>query len=424
MLEKDTLLVAESGQEYRVLSLISSGTGQGDIYKVSRDDGEYALKLFYAGEEDRMRRQILTLMKRGKACPAYVHPLDILSAEGRLGYVMELIPDDYLPGSVLYNGVENEGRFEELPFHVKLTVLHGLAEALSILYNADLALLDLKFDNLKIHPEDQSVKILDTDTVICSNDDGAMIEGTVGFMPPLTMKGQETPTRYNDSFALAVIIFMTLMGSHPLIGQLGDQPHDGDLETYLFAEDPVYIWHPTDTRNRPTPECYRTECKLMKYPKVFLDAMEDTFVAGLYDRENRTPPDRWCEILEQVYDRSYCCMECGEEQFFDSPACVCDACGLELIKPLLAVGDRSLPLFLETEISSAELWDQATVSEPFATVATTRYKGKLGLKVRKDPIKVIFPDGLTVEFPEGKVAPLFMNATYEYHNKKFTLQEG
>jgi hypothetical protein len=33
-------------------------------------------------------------------------------------------------------------------------------------------------------------------------------------------------------------------------------------------------------------------------------------------------------------------------------------------------------------------------------------------------------DNQVVEFSKGKVVPLFINATYEYHNKKFIIQEG
>ena len=54
MLLKDTALLSEMNQEYRIVSLISSGTGQGDIYKVACDGREYALKLFYDGESDLM----------------------------------------------------------------------------------------------------------------------------------------------------------------------------------------------------------------------------------------------------------------------------------------------------------------------------------------------------------------------------------
>lgn len=425
MLLKDTVLVSETNQEYRISSLISSDTGQGDIYKVLGDDREYALKLFYAGESEWMRQQIRVLMKRGKACPAYVHPLDILSVDGRLGYIMEYIPDTYLSGSVLYNGVDRDGYREELPFHIKLSVLHSLSEALSILYHANLAMMDLKFDNLKIDPTDWTIKILDTDTIVSSDDDRSLIEGTVGFMPPLTMRREETPTKYNDSYALAVIIFMTLLGSHPLMGQMGEMPQNCDIETYLFAENPIYIWHPTDERNRPAADGFMTESKLRKYPKAFLNAMEKTFVDGLYQKEKRTTPNEWCDILEKVYESSYCCLACGEEQFL---ACgdtrICDSCGSELVRPLLIVGEKSLPLFFGSVISSRDLWNSSASGEPFVTVSAAGYKGKAGLLAQADPIKLMLSDDQVITFSKGKVVPLFMNATYEYHNKKFIIQEG
>ena len=423
MLPQDTVLLSEMNQEYRIVSLISSGTGQGDIYKVACDGGEYALKLFYDGESDLMRQQIQVLMKRGKACPEYVHPLDIVSVEGRLGYIMEYIPDTYLSGSVLYNGVEHNGYREELPFHIKLSVLHSLSEALSILYNANLAMMDLKFDNLKINPDNWSIKILDTDTVVSSKDGKSLIEGTVGFMPPLTMKREEVPTKYNDSYALAVMIFMSLLDSHPLMGQMGEIPQTCDMETYLFAENPVYVWHPTDKSNRPTLDTKVTENKLLKYPKVFLDAMEKTFVDGLYQKEKRTSPTEWCEILQIVYDSSYCCLECGEEQFFENSIHYCDSCDAKLVKPLRIVGDHSVPIFMESVISSCDLWETSTAQDSFVTITATRYKGKAGLLVKADAVRLMLPNDQTIEFSKGKVVPLFTNATYEYHNKKFIIQE-
>ncbi len=426
MLEKDQVLESDSRTLYRVDALISSGTAQGDVYRVLNEDGtEYALKLFHAGEEERMLKQIRILIKRGNACPAYVHPLDIIRMDGGIGYVMEYIPDTYLPGSVLVNGVERDGIREELPFHMKMSILHSLSEALAILYNANLAMMDLKFDNLMINPDDGSVKILDTDTVVDSDDGQNLIDGTVGFMPPLTMRHEETPGKYNDSFALAVIIFMTLMGSHPLMGELGEVPHDCDTETYLFSENPVFVMHPADPCNRPTVENFRTEEKYMKYPAVFRAAMERTFVAGLFAREERTTPTEWCEVLRHTYEESYCCAECGEEQFFlHENTALCDCCGCELLKPLLLSADYHVPLYFGRRILNKELWDTTTDAMPAFRVVATRYGGKWGLLSETGEITLRFPNGESVEFPRGKAVPLFMNGTYEYKNKAFTIKEA
>ena len=278
---------------------------------------------------------------------------------------------------------------------------------------------------MKINPEDWSIRILDTDTVVGSDDGSSVIEGTVGFMPPLTMRREESPNKHNDSYALAIMIFMSLLGCHPLMGAMWDQPQHCDIETYCFAENPIYIHHPTDRRNRPTEENERTVSKLEKYPERFLRAMERAFVDGLYDREKRPSPSEWSEILQELYDGSFCCMECGEEHFLvNREMTVCDACFSPLVKPLFIKGSRAIPLFLGTEISAAELWEDSTETKPFVKVAVTRYRGKYGLSAEADPVKLTFPNGDAVTFSKGKTVPLFTNAVYEYQNRDFTIQEG
>jgi hypothetical protein len=152
--------------------------------------------------------------------------------------------------------------------------------------------------------------------------------------------------------------------------------------------------------------------------------MEKTFVDGLYQKEKRTSPTEWCEILQIVYDSSYCCLECGEEQFFDNSIHYCDSCDAKLVKPLLIVGDRSVPIFMGSAVSSSELWETSTAQDSFVAITSTRYKGKAGLLVKTDVVKLMLPNDQTIEFSKGKVVPLFTNATYEYHNKKFIIQEG
>ncbi len=424
MLQKDRILISESGKPYTVCEVISSGTGQADVYRVSSEGASYALKLFYEGDKEEMKRQIQILFKRGKACSSYVHPLDMLFVDGRVGYLMEYIPDSYLSGSALCNGVLRDGHREELPFHMKIAVLYSLATAISVLYQANLALMDLKFDNFKINPTDGSVKILDTDTVISSGNGTPIIEGTIGFMPPLTMARKERPSKYNDSYALAVMIFMALIGSHPLMGKMSEKPHDIDMETYLFAKNPTYVWHPTDTSNRPIRAHRMTAKRLAKYPKCFLDAMKRTFVDGLYDKEKRPTPQEWCEILLAVYEDYFCCSVCGEEQFFSNRGRdLCDACGEKLLIPLMLKGETQIPMYFGSIVQASDLWPDMPCL-PFAKIVSTAYSGKHGLLVQEKPIKVAFPSGETVEFSKGKVAPLFLYATYEYQNKYFIIKEN
>lgn len=415
-------ITAESGRSYRILELISDNTGQGDVYLVQREGVFYAFKLFHTGDRERLSRQMEALLRRGQACAAYVHPTDVVRTEERLGYIMEYIPPSFLPGSVLYNGIDNNGVREKLPFHTRLAALYALSRAVAVLYNADLAMTDLKFDNLKVCPENGEIRIIDTDTVVSSSDDG-LIEGTVGFMPPLTMAKKEHPTRANDAYALGVILFMTLFGSHPLMGRAGETDHGSDGENYLLAEHPVYVFHPTDDSNRPISA--ETEAKGAKYPKEFMAAMENTFVKGLYHGRFRTDPGEWCKLLLSLYQNSFCCRECGEEYFFGGllPD-TCGVCGAPLQVPCLLVGEKAVPMFYGETISQRDLWPNGGTENDRLKVTSTRYHGKYGILSESAPLRLCLSDGTRADYPKGKVAPLFMGGCYEWKERTFTVMSG
>lgn len=422
MLEKDYIITSESGKQYRVIERISSGTGQGDVYRVCLGDDVFAMKIFHDADSD-YPEQIHRQMLRGKVCDALVTPIDVINDGKYVGYIMEYITDNYLPGSILYNGMQKDNGKEELPFSIKIAALYNISEILSYLFRADLAIIDVKFDNCKVDPENGNVKIFDTDTLIRSENGKSFVEGTLGFMPPLTMLGREKPDKYNDCFALAVMIFMTLMGSHPLMGKMAENSDEEDIEEYLFAKRPVYVWHPTNDSNRPCEENIATAEKLMKYPEAFINAMENTFVDGLYRKQKRTTPSQWCEILENVYSSSYCCKECGEEQFFTDDSEECSYCGSKLKKPLMIKGDRAVPMFLGNVLREGDLWEGADKRKAFLKIVPTSYGGKYGFICQNDEVELEFEDKEVVKFPKGRIIPMFTNGVYKIKNKNFIITE-
>lgn len=422
MLKSDYVITSESGIGYAVIDMISTGTGQGDVYRVSHDGKVYAMKILHEADSNNVE-QIRRQMQRGKVCDELVTPIDIIDDGKNVGYIMEYITENYLPGSILFNGVQDKDGKTELPFSIKIAALYNISKILSYLFGADLAVTDVKFDNCKVDPTNGDVKIFDTDTVIRSENGESVVEGTLGFMPPLTMLGKEKPDKYNDCFALGVMIFMTLLGSHPLMGRLADKIDDMDIETYLFAKRPVYVWHPTNDSNRPDEDNILTAQKLMKYPGAFIKAMESTFVDGLYRKEKRTTPAKWCEVLTEIYAESYCCEECGEEQFFSDDSTECCYCGSKLKKPLCIKGDRGVPMFLGNTVSEQDLWGGGGSKKPLLKIVATPYSGKYGLLCQNETVWLEFDDNQVVEFQKGKVFPIFLNGTYKIGTKKFTVTE-
>lgn len=417
--ENDRVKSVNGDKEFVIDSVLHTGSGQGDIYKVHSGKDVYAMKIFHAGKNKVIRKQIEILQRRGKASSAFVHPLYLIDLGDTIGYVMEYVGEQYVDGYVLFNGTEcktKDGVVRmELPFNQKIAILYNIVDAVKILYDADIALMDLKFDNIKINKNDLSVKILDTDTAV-SKSTKAIVYGTLGFMPPLTMRKEEKPSKYNDSYALAVMIYMTLIGGHPLIGRKYDeQPCNTSITTYTFATNPVYTFNNIDKSNRPWDSSKRIIERMKKYPQYFLNAMHKTFVDGLFDGKKRVTPGEWLEILVRLYDDHYLCKHCGEEHFYDGKLTKCNVCGYELEPPIKIVCEESdkkgIYLFNGMDIWAEDLWGDNNNNYKVFKVVVSNCDKRYGLLVNaSNPVLLRLKNGCEREYNHGETIPIFMDA--------------
>lgn len=425
ILYKGTRIKGKNGGLYVVESLINHSTGQGDVYKIKNDRKEvFALKLFHSGDRKKNLLQIERLIRRGQACEAFVTPIEIVECEGRVGYVMEYVGKEYDSAAVLFNGVEENGRIVELGWTEKLAFLGQIAESFLVLNRAGLGVMDIKFDNILVNLADRSIKILDTDTIVYKGDE-PMVLGTVGFMPPDTQTRREEPNEYNDAYAIAVLIFMALLGAHPLDGKRRNQPCNENIDAYLFGTHPVYLFHPSDTSNRPIPRDgygmnqQRTIDKFKRYPKYFKDAMQKTFVAGLHDGKKRTTIEEWCEILERLYGDSFICETCGEEFFFHNADKVCPVCKQPVVKPVFLQSEdgKSVALFNGLTIFSTDLFFTTGQYDLFR-VAETVYDGRFGLEnLQSEPVLLKLPNGTVRQYRQGEAIPIFLDSEIVAENK-------
>lgn len=424
-LYKGSTIVGSNGNKYKIDKLISQGTGQGDVYKVLNERMEvFALKLFHPGKRKRKLEQIQRLIKRGQASAAFVTPLEMVDVEGRVGYIMEFIGQGYENAAILVNGIMENGRVVNLPWHEKIALIYQIVDAFAILTNAKLGVMDIKFDNILVSRENLAVKILDTDTIVSKNDKSFVL-GTVGFMPPNTHTHKESPNEYNDAYAIAVLIFMSLMGVHPLDGKRRIQPCNENIDTYLFGTHPVYMFHPSDTSNRPIPQdgFGRNQQlvidKFARYPQYFKDAMQKTFVDGLYDGSKRTTMQEWCEILEKMYNDSFICENCGEEYFIDNNDKTCAVCKQDLKKPVFLCSEsgKSVPLFYGLTIFSNDISTTTTKYEVFKVVQT-KYDGRYGLEnLLRETAILKLPNGIEQTFGPNEAIPIFMDSEIIVENQ-------
>ncbi|HIS36259.1 TPA: serine/threonine protein kinase [Candidatus Scatousia excrementigallinarum] len=424
---KGTVVHGQNGNTYKIIKLISQGTGQGDIYKVINARKEvFAFKLFHSGTKDFNQRLIERLMRRGQVCEAFVTPLDIVEVDDRIGYIMEYIGLEYVSAAVLCNGIEKNGIIVNLPWGLKLALLARIVESFIILSNANLGIIDIKFDNIKLDLNNCQIKILDTDTIIHVNDK-ASVRGTVSFMPPDVMTKRKAPDKDNDSFAIPTIIFMSLYGSHPLDGKRRLLPCNENIDMYLFGTHPVYVFNPTDSSNRPLPQDefgrnqQQTIDKHKKYPDYLKKAMEAVFVDGLYDSRKRPSMSDWLDILERLYNDSFVCENCGEEHFLDTKDKICGVCKQELLKPIFIQSDKAVPLFNGMTIYSDDIWATTAHYEVFKVVPT-KYDGRMGLQLMiLDRANLKLAGGDVKTFVNGEAIPIFLDSEIEIesHNIKF-----
>ena len=425
----DKIRTEDGSKEFVIDSLIHTGSGQGDIYKVHNDKDVYALKLFHTGDYKKLRSQIERLQKRGRASSAFVHPLYVVRTDDRIGYVMEYVAGEhYKDASILFNGVETamaDGSVVrlELPFHQKLAILDSIIRALMIPFGADIVIADVKFENIKVNVNDFSVKILDTDTAV-GGGKRPMVSGTVGFMEPLVMRGEKIPDKYSDAYSLAVMIWMTLISGHPLRGRRYYEPCNQNVDTYTFATNPVYVYHRKDASNRPSDSDKRVIERMKKYPKYFLDAMHKTFVDGLFEGEKRVEPREWLEIIERLYEDHFICKYCGEEHFFCSVERVCHICGTPLEPPIKLVcvgsGLPGVHLFNGAEVWSTDVMDEQAGYQLFAVVVSD-YDKKYGLRCTgSQTVTLELKNGIVRDFERGDVIPIFLDAKMRVG--KYTLQ--
>eukprot|EP01129_Flabellula_baltica_P012478 TRINITY_DN5643_c1_g1_i1.p1 TRINITY_DN5643_c1_g1~~TRINITY_DN5643_c1_g1_i1.p1 ORF type:complete len:245 (+),score=47.66 TRINITY_DN5643_c1_g1_i1:477-1211(+) len=96
-----------------------------------------------------------------------------------------------------------------------ITVFVQLVSAIAFMHRQDIAHRDLKPDNILVHPETFHVTIIDFGFA-CTDHISSDALGSPLYMCPEMLSGKEYDPKLEDSWALGVILYSLLFGSHPL----------------------------------------------------------------------------------------------------------------------------------------------------------------------------------------------------------------
>jgi serine/threonine protein kinase/Tol biopolymer transport system component len=212
---------------YQILSLLGRG-GMGEVYRardtrLGRDVAFKVLPVAYASDADRLRRFEQEARAAGRLNhPNVVTVYDIGVYGGAPYIVAELLEGEELRAHL------NQGK---IPQRRALDYARQIASGLAAAHAKGIVHRDLKPENVFVTSEGR-VKILDFGLAkLTSAFSGTSLEtnqqpvttpgvvmGTVGYMSPEQVRGQETDAR-SDIFALGVILYEMLSGKRAFAGE-------------------------------------------------------------------------------------------------------------------------------------------------------------------------------------------------------------
>lgn len=352
------------------------GGGQGEVYRVRMGEDCFALKWYNsASATSQQREALLRLIQKGSPSDRFLWPLELMhsAAAGSFGYLMPLRPEGYHRVDAMMT------RRIEPGFRAVTTACFELAGSFLQLHAQGLCYRDISFGNIFLEPNNGTILICDNDNV---EEDGKAIPGIAGtprFMAPEVVRGEALPSSKSDLFSLAVLLFYMLMMHHPLEGEREQAIRclDAPAMAQLYGKNPIFIFDPTDERNRPMPGTQDNALVFWRlYPEFIRKLFIRAFTAGIRDPDNgRVRESEWRAAMVQLRDSiSYCA--CGSELFIEgaTTGIRCWACGRQAPTPLvLKVGRAQVALNHDTLLFPHHTSRDQTYDFTVPTARVTRH---------------------------------------------------
>jgi eukaryotic-like serine/threonine-protein kinase len=298
------------------------GGGQGEVYRAKLDGKDVAVKWYYPDSATSKQRTVLeTLIMKGAPNDKFLWPIELASADNvpDFGYIMPLREERY---KSLFDLMK---RRIDPTFYALATAGLYLSHSFLQLHSQGCCYRDISFGNVFFDPENGDILICDIDNITV--DDATFksdIIGTLGFMAPEVLCGDEHPSTKTDLFSLAVLLFYIFMMNHPLAGQ-----READIRcldqaalTKLYGEEPLFIFDPNDHSNAPVKGYQDTPLLYWPiYPQFLRDLFTKAFTDGIKDPLNgRIREGQWRAAMVRLRDSILYCSSCNAENFYDSDA--------------------------------------------------------------------------------------------------------
>lgn len=399
----------KDGRTVTVVGKLGAG-GQGIVYKVrvGETNEEKALKWYFIGkikDPEAFYEHLVANIDCGSPDGSFVWPEAVTEWSDHnepFGYIMRLYPEEYdsfhkfLLGTIVF----------ESSFALVNAALN-IVEAFKKLHSKGYNYQDLNDGNFAINKQTGDVLICDNDNAVGQGDSFGIL-GKFRYMAPEIVRRESMPSVATDRFSLAVVLFLLLMGGHPLEGAKTAVPALTDkMQKKLFGIEPVFIFDEQISTNRPVSGLHEDPIRLWcKYPLCIRKSFCRSFSQeSMLHGQGRLTEREWIGVLSQLKSFIVKCNKCGASSVIleltnndGSPVFIhkCARCNTSSKAPAYISFQNgiSIPVFEGVKIYSC-LTD--LLSEDFNTASAEFLKkpGRFG-------IKNLSPYVWTVTDPNGK----------------------
>ncbi|MBQ8179215.1 MAG: hypothetical protein IJ026_02055 [Candidatus Methanomethylophilaceae archaeon] len=409
--------------------------GQGEVYRVEYLGDEYALK-WYTSPSIRENRtefsgNIQENIVRGPPKDGFLWPKHLTEEmDGGFGYLMDLIPSNYSSFSdilrtyrvrTVSDGTAVRDRVGFTRLDVMVLSALRMVSSFRALQLSGVSYQDLNDGGFYIDTDTGDVLICDCDNVAPQGSNFG-IRGKPGYMAPEVVTGHSKPCRDTDKHSLAVVLFKLLMRGDPLEGSAvcSCVVLTGSNELKHYGTDPVFVFDPTNTSNRPVKGVHSNVIKNWGlYPGYVREVFTRAFTDGLHDPSSRPIPNTWFKMLSRLRCDVVAC-GCGRQSFMSvmdtgSGNYRCPGCGREHM--VMVIGGCPMVLAEGKEIHHCDVFPH---SEDFETVVgrvveNKKVSGLLGIKNTSDrPWTAVLSDGTTKTVPIGGGVPIADGITIRF----------